>query len=308
MHYLDHENKVVLIKTLAKVFPLRALINLRNRRVTYTDNKYNGELISIFIVTCNRLEFLKKCLTSLLNTIKEINHEIIIWDNASNDGTAEYLESIKDDKIQIIRSEKNIGTGAKAEAAALCKGDFIVGIDDDVLKFPQDWLLKMISAYKSVPRIGYLATDVIQNEHTTGAKPSEQHYVNKKFGDFVIQFGPAGGWCFVISREVFRKIGNFRNLKNRIFFSEDGDYINRLKRKGYRFGILKDVKVFHATGEFYNRDYKELYKAKMEDYNLNKAEKYHRQLNLRRILDIRGMLNSFLDFAERNLPEVKNEN
>lgn len=302
--YLNNNDKTVMVKIISRALPLKKLINYRNKKSLYKDTNYNGEFISIFIITHNRLGFLKKCISSLLPTLKDVNYELIIWNNASDDGTKEYLSEISSlNNIQIVNSETNDGTNAKGKAAELCKGDFIVGIDDDVLDFPDNWLINMIEAYKSAPRLGYLSSDVIQNEHTTGAKPGEEHYFNISYnnGKHVIQYGPAGGWCFLLSRKVYQETGNFSDIKGRIFFSEDGDYLNRLKCKGYKFGILKDVKVFHATGDYYNKEYMHIFEKKMKDYNTNKAEQYHTRLKYRKIFDIKGMYNKFLLYAEREL-------
>lgn len=308
LNYLNSENKLVLLKTINRIIPIRYLIKIKNQRGSHPDPEYRGELVSIFIVTYNRLEFLKKCISSLIPTLKKVNYELIIWNNASTDGTKEYLESISSEIIRVIHSNKNLGTSAKAKAAELCKGDFIVGIDDDVLEFPECWLQKMISAYRSVPRMGYLATNVLQNEHTTGAKGSETFYHNMKYGNHIIQIGPAGGWCFIISREIFNEIGNFRSPENRIFFSEDEDYLRRLKAKGYRFGILKDVMVFHATGDYYNKQYKDVFTEKMKDFNQHQQAKKSLSARIRNILNIKSLYLNFLDYAERNLQEIEHGN
>lgn len=303
INYLNKTDRSVLIKIADKALPIKKFINFRNRRLSYTSNKYEGELISIFIITHNRLGFLKQCVESLLPTLSEFKYELVIWDNASTDGTKQYLRSIDNPSVMIKFSKDNLGTNAKGKAAEICKGEFIIGIDDDVLSFPVNWLDKMIMAFKSVPRLGYLSTDVIQNAYTTGAKPSEDLYMNQSFynGSITVQFGPAGGWCFMISREVFTKIGNFADIKGRIFFSEDGDFLNRLRRKGYRFGILKDVKVFHATGDHYNKEYNDIFESKMKDYTDNRANSYHKKLKWQKLFDIKGFYYKFLDYAEREL-------
>ncbi len=302
-NYLNRNDRSVLIKIADRALPLKKLINHRNRIRKTAETKYNGELISIFIVSHNRKNFLKKCIESLLPTIEGFNYELIVWDNDSAQDTKDYLGSLKDSRIKIRLNNENIGTNAKGKAAAVCKGEYIIGIDDDVISFPAGWLSEMLRAYKSVPRMGYLSTDVIQNEFTTGAKPDESLYFNKSFdsGSFTVQFGPTGGWCFVISREIYDKIGNFADIKGRIFFSEDGDFLNRLKRRGYRFGILKDVKVFHATGDHYNREYMDIFENKMKDYTENKADEYHKKIKYQKYFDLRGLFYQFLDYADREL-------
>ena len=90
--------------------------------------------ITAFIVTYNRVEYLKKAIDSVLNqTCRDF--ELIILDNCSTDGTEEYVKSLNDDRITYIRHEKNIGGGGNiAYAFAHCKWDyFAVFHDDDVL-------------------------------------------------------------------------------------------------------------------------------------------------------------------------------
>ena len=38
--------------------------------------------------------------------------------------------------------------------------------DDDVVEFPDDWLSDMLAAFNTVPRAGYLAANVVQDEIT----------------------------------------------------------------------------------------------------------------------------------------------
>ena len=90
--------------------------------------------ITAFIVTYNRVEYLKKAIHSVLNqTCRDF--ELIILDNCSTDGTEEYVKSLNDERITYIRHEKNIGGGGNITYAfAHCRGDyFAVFHDDDVL-------------------------------------------------------------------------------------------------------------------------------------------------------------------------------
>ena len=55
---------------------------------------------SIILTTYNQIEFLKKCLFSILNqSFKEF--ELIVIDNNSSDGTGEYLNNITDNYFTI---------------------------------------------------------------------------------------------------------------------------------------------------------------------------------------------------------------
>lgn len=250
-NYLTERNKITFAKLVLKVIPIGKF-----KKKESGIKEYSGELVSLVIVTYNKKEALKLCLNSLLKTINELNYELLIWNNNSEDDTKQYLENElpKSNRIKIINNKINIGNNAKSKAVQLAKGEFIIGIDDDVIEFSENWVYNMIRAYKSVPYMGYLVTDVFQDEKTNGAKFPESTYVNKNYynGEIIIQLGPAGGWCFMISRKVYSEIGKLLTIKNRKFIFEDGDYQLRVNNTGLMSGILKNTRVYHATGEYYN--------------------------------------------------------
>ena len=245
-------------------------------------------MVSIIIITHNRIEYFRKCLETVLSTTKDLEKEIIIWDNASGDGTKEYILKISEDHdfIKPVLYETNTGVNAKGKAFEISKGEFIACLDDDVLELPEKWAEKMTEAFGSDPELGYLALDVIQNEHTTGAKLSEENYKEKILDNgMVLQTGPAGGWCFMVSRRVYEIVGKFRQAKGRIFFGEDGDYIIRCRLKGYYSAILKDVKCFHATGPYYNKNYEKIFENKMKDFNSGKIDAHTVKVKARQIIN-----------------------
>ena len=67
-------------------------------------------LFSIAIPTYNRLEYLKKAVGSALNQTYQ-NIEIVVLNNASIDGTKEYLDKISktDNRIKVVNHKRNLG-------------------------------------------------------------------------------------------------------------------------------------------------------------------------------------------------------
>ncbi len=62
--------------------------------------------IAALIVTYNRIEKLKKCWAAVESLPF---HEIVIVDNASTDGTFDWLMNLSDPRIKVISSEVNDG-------------------------------------------------------------------------------------------------------------------------------------------------------------------------------------------------------
>ena len=270
-NYLEERGQRLLARFVLSFVPVPILSWLKRKLLMQRyppKSAYQGERVSLFVVTHNRMNMLRQCIDALIPTLADLDWELIIWDNKSDDDTREYLGQFKNhERIRLVEHPENIGTNAKGRAAALCSGDFIIGIDDDVIRFPDRWVQDMIYAYKNIPGMGYLATNVIQDDSTTGAKHSKELYKPESYDDkrLVLEVGPTGGWCFLISRGVYETVGPLKTLKNRIFFSEDADYVNRVIDNGFRYGILQNVSVYHATGSTHNRDFNEVYTRKMED-------------------------------------------
>ncbi|HMS33084.1 MAG TPA: glycosyltransferase [Ignavibacteria bacterium] len=301
--YLNIKDKKLIAKIMLKIIPSK-LLKQSGKDISPTHDGYKNELVSVFIVTFNRLSMLKKCVLNILPTMKELNYELIIIDNASTDGTIEFLTEIAASypQVRIILNEKNTGINAKSLGADETKGDFIIGVDDDVIRFPENWVEKMIYAYKNIPDMGYLATDVIQDDTTTGAKHKEDQYIKEFYdnGNIVLEVGPTGGWCFMISREVFEKVGKLITFKNRIFYAEDGDYVNRITNSGLKYGILSGLKVYHATGEFHNAEFKKVLDEKYEDYNKKEPIFYKIKIRLIKIFSLKRYFKKLNEYASRN--------
>lgn len=93
-------------------------------------------MVSTIIITHNRLDLLKKAISSVLSqTYKDI--ECIVVDNNSSDGTKDYCEKI--DGIRYIHHIPTIGNGcnqARNIAIRQARGEWCAFLDDDDSWFP----------------------------------------------------------------------------------------------------------------------------------------------------------------------------
>jgi GT2 family glycosyltransferase len=211
---------------------------------------------SIILITCNRLRMLRECLGSLLERTKG-DYELIVWDNGSTDGTKEYLDVLaaSHPEMRVVHHPENVGLNGVALGVGVARGYHIVELDDDVVRFPDDWLSKMLFAFKKVPRIGYLAANVVQDELTNGGKDSPESYQAVDYDGLVLEHGPTWGWCTMTSLDVLSRIGNFARRRGQQWYQEDLDYVRRCLRAGYTPAIVRDVIVYHATGPAINDQY-----------------------------------------------------
>ncbi|MDG1621529.1 glycosyltransferase, partial [Bacillus mobilis] len=208
------------------------------------------------IVTYNRKELLCNCLDGLLKQSKKIE-KIIIVDNASTDGTEEYLREkgfINNSSIEYNRLEENTGGagGFKAgvELANNYEFEWCWLMDDDV--YPQsDCLENLLKVYEeSNGKYSILQTNRIdiesnkslpyttklnfrnpfQLESTDCVYPDQ---MKDPFREIVsIPFeGP------LIHRDVFKAVGDIDD--SYFIICDDADFSIRAQEKGFKLAVVK---------------------------------------------------------------------
>ncbi len=93
-------------------------------------------MISILIVNWNTRDLLRACLLSLREHCGEVEHEVIVLDNASHDGSAEMIAR-EFPEVQLIAAVENCGFAAgNNRAYEKSRGEFIwlLNPDTDVLE------------------------------------------------------------------------------------------------------------------------------------------------------------------------------
>jgi GT2 family glycosyltransferase len=94
-----------------------------------------SDSVSVTLVTYNSGRFIKRCLESVLAQ-RYRNLEIVVIDNASDDGTTDILEQFED-RCRIVYNSKNVGfAAAQNQAIAISTGDWVLTLNPDVLLLP----------------------------------------------------------------------------------------------------------------------------------------------------------------------------
>jgi glycosyltransferase involved in cell wall biosynthesis len=217
-------------------------------------------MITFVMLTWNRKQFVEMCLDSFYRNISlNCNYQFLLLDNGSDDGTVEALKDreSKDKNLKVIYNKKNKGLNEYKKLLNECKGDYIIIIDDDVVEFPKDFDIQMLNFLDNAPDFGYIALDVIQNEHTNGGKPESHMYTDVEYNGYILAEGPTGGWCTAMRQKDYSKIKFWFNL-NRLNMQngEDGKLSKLMYSKlGLRSGLMKNIICFHACGPYYSKMY-----------------------------------------------------
>lgn len=209
------------------------------------------------VLTHNRVDLLRKCVENVLLRTSDATREIVIWDNASQDGTAEYLRSLAGPRISVVLNEKNIGQNAYAEAFALTSSPYMIELDDDVVSAPPGWDQVLLDAFRRLPAIGFLAADLEDDPHDLASRyrhriRPHEYTLTVENGVRLLR-GPAGGGCAITSRELNEQVGGFRQDKRQVFWLEDEAYITDIARLGFGSAVLADLRVHHTGGPHYTK-------------------------------------------------------
>lgn len=114
--------------------------------------------IDLLFITYNRLHYTKPALASVLADPSE-EFSLTIWDNASSDGTVEYLKTqVNDRRIKdIVLSRQNVGqTAAVNEIWSRSHADLLSKLDNDCIVTP-GWTRTLSRAHQDIEQLGVVA-------------------------------------------------------------------------------------------------------------------------------------------------------
>lgn len=206
---------------------------------------------SIVILTLNQLPLTIQCLESIKRGTPE-EHEIIIVDNASTDGTAQYLKTHYKE-LKVIENKENLGFAKGCnQGIAVAEGDSILFLNNDTV-VPPGWLTPMLKALYSDSSVGMSGpvTNYISGHQRIPVTYSDvkdmeqfaQDYCETKRGS-VVEVRRLIGFCLLVKRSVLNEIGWF-DERYGLGNYEDDDLCLRAIQHGYKLLIAEDSYIHH---------------------------------------------------------------
>ena len=119
-------------------------------------------LVSIIILNRDGLSHLKRLFQDFNDKTNYNNYEIIVVDNASKDGSVEYLNTLKEDlPLKIIENTGNMSfSQANNQAVESSNGELVLLLNND-MEPTYGWLNEMVGTFLSQPSIGAVGAKLI---------------------------------------------------------------------------------------------------------------------------------------------------
>lgn len=210
----------------------------------------SGELISVIVVNWNGKEHLEDCFTSLKKQTYA-TLELLLVDNASVDGSVEYVEGCFP-MVNVLVNPENRGFGpAVNRGVEQARGEYVLFLNND-LYLDERCLGKMV--------------DVIEDEKVGAVVPKILYFNDKNrinsFGNLINYLGlacpkyideedrpdmqveeTACGGIFLIKRDLFKEVGGFD--QDFFMYHEDHDLSWRIRLLGKKLMVNPEAVMYH---------------------------------------------------------------
>ncbi|MGE5446619.1 MAG: glycosyltransferase family 2 protein [Ignavibacteriales bacterium] len=220
--------------------------------------------VATVIVNWNKKDYVLNLLNSL-KTLDYQNHEIIVIDNASTDGSVEAIKQ-QFPRIQVIVNSENLGgsggfnTGIKH---ALKKGGYkyIWLLDNDV-EVEKDTLTELVETLEINKNVGIVGSAMYDLSNREGLIEIGNFmnlsrgimWGNKRFAlkediekDFYF-VDSVSGCSLCASTEAIANVGIWD--ENFFIYCDDVDWNIRFREKGYKIAAVSKSRIWHLPWEF----------------------------------------------------------
>lgn len=218
-------------------------------------------LVSVIIATRDRAEFLRRTVESIYARTDDVEFEIIVVDNGSQEPDAlACLDELRTrPRLGIYRQEGEFNFSRLNNfGAAQARGTFLALLNNDLEVISREWLAEMVR-HAARPEIGavgarlWYPNGTLQHAGVILGAGGIGSHAHAGLGDapgyfsraqLTQNFSAVTGACMVLRREVYEQLGGLDETNLTVAFN-DVDFCLRLHEAGLRIVWTPHAQLFH---------------------------------------------------------------
>ena len=218
--------------------------------------------VSIILPAYNNVALTRGCLESLARTDSSITHEIIVINNGSTDGTADFLREHQTTyPIRNLTFHPNVGFAhASNQGALAARGQHLIFLNNDTLVTP-GWMEALVQAGR-LPQTGVVGAKLLYHDGRIqhagvgfiNGVPDHPYRYAAADAPEVNQFRELDmvtGACFLVRAELFRQLAGFDETYRQ--GAEDVDLCLRARAAGWKVVYEPKAVIYHLEGQSLGR-------------------------------------------------------
>ena len=212
--------------------------------------------VSVIVPLYNAVAFTRQMIESFFATTVGASVELILVDNASTDGTREFLATLPAGVTLILNEQNRNFSGACNQGARAARGELLLFLNSDTVLSP-GWLEPMMSLMAQDPQVGIVANKHLypytNTVHHAGIAfsddpPRNSHYLVGVVSDdprvnVMRECQAVNGACLLVRRELFERMHGFDEAYRN--GCEDVELCLQVRRAGYRVVYCPTSVIYH---------------------------------------------------------------
>jgi len=204
----------------------------------------------IAVVTYQSAASIRQCLDSILNQSLFSQCEVVVFDNASSDGTVAICREYERHHIKLLLSSENLGF-AKAvnRISEHASGQYLMLLNPDAMLLQKEDLANLVAYADAHPEAGMVGSKVIKpngNEYKPSYRYPEAGKVSVDFSPLPGKIAWVIGASLLLNKVLFDQLGRFD--EQLFLYADEVDYALRSRQAGFQVAYLPSVVVEHVGG------------------------------------------------------------
>ena len=186
--------------------------------------------VSVLMPAYNAERYLRPSITSVLDQTFE-NFELLVVNDASTDGTAALLASIRDPRLRVLCNSSNLGiVGSLNRALGEACGQYIARTDADDICYPARFA-QQVAFLDNNPDVGLVGTRMANLEHGQVRPSRRMQEPDPAVLRWLLHISnPVGHPSMMFRAAVARKLDVY--LRQEFLYAEDFDFSHQMLRHG----------------------------------------------------------------------------